>query len=356
MRKVAIGIVAVGLVASMGLAGCSKGDGAGADGSSASATYVSPLNDYMSALYEPPSEESQNAMNAKYNEILVQCMADQGFEYKADPSQNAMTYVDASESGIDQSSREFAVQYGYGISTNPWSDSSTAGPEDGSDGEWKDPNQEYVDSLSETARDAYYEALSGPPQEYDASSEDPSDAETSGSVAMEYRWEDNGCYGKAQHEAFEQGGSYWEDPKYSSLLDAVNELYNTQSSTPLMTELDSKWASCMSDAGYSSFSKPQDAMDSIQKKMEEFWNEDPTDGGTKELSDDEWAAFQSDQQKRISDEITAQELKLAVADWDCKDKIGYTKASDEARIKAEEDFIAQHKAELDELIAEHGTK
>jgi len=52
-----------------------------------------------------------------------------------------------------------------------------------------------------------------------------------------------------------------------------------------------------------------------------------------------------------ADEVTkfrSEEIALALADYDCRVKVGYDAALDNVRIEAETQFVEEHRAELEQ--------
>lgn len=106
--------------------------------------------------------------------------------------------VEGDPDGPQWGTKEYAEQRGYGITT--WDDGVELGVPEGEDA-WTDPNAEYLDSLSETARESYDEALRGP---------QPTDEELE-SGQWEYDPANAGCYGRASEEVYDGGEtSVWE--------------------------------------------------------------------------------------------------------------------------------------------------
>jgi len=124
-------------------------------------------------------------------EVIAQCMRDQGFEYiPLDFSQSAFFGVDEQFGGLEPGTREWTERYGYGYSTT-FDQNFGAGPED----EFRDPNQEYIESLSPAETDAYYAALYGSDafDEFDPTLSDEELAEEE----QNFEYVPQGCEGQA---------------------------------------------------------------------------------------------------------------------------------------------------------------
>ena len=87
------------------------------------------------------------------------------------------------------------------------------------------------------------------------------------------------------------------------------------------------------------FAKRNDASDSIWKAQEKIWAEAEGDDFDPDLYDlDKNPALQ---------ELQKQEVKVALADLDCRVSVNYEEESLKIQFAAEEEFIQEHKAELD---------
>jgi len=90
---------------------------------------------------ESMQREEDERMRAM-EEAVAACMAEQGFEYiPVDHSTRTVVVHDDEEEDIE--SVEWAQQYGYGVTTEPWADEAPSVEE-----EWVDPNEDYVNAMS----------------------------------------------------------------------------------------------------------------------------------------------------------------------------------------------------------------
>lgn len=302
------------------LTGCSSG-GDGGDGAPVTAEEYAdtPLQEYMTKLSGGDTSEADwAAMNRESEEVVAACMLEQGFEYE--PVDNTGTSVEMPGDDLDYTSREYAETYGYGVATT--FEESQASAEEQSD-EWVDPNQEYVDAMSETERTAYYEALYGVQTEYVEGEEPPP-----------YDWTTAGCQGKAQHEVYDEVNGAWEMPEFSDLQEQINTLYEQVQGDPVLTELQASWASCMADAGYE-YESQMAVYDDLNERM---------NGVYEQMGDG------SDVDTALVDEIAAYEVKVATADFDCRKELGFERKQLEVQIKVEQAFVDEHKAELDAWV------
>lgn len=300
------------------LAACSPGG----DSTSSEDEYYSPLNEYLSAVWGGDVSEEDWMARAEEEQriredIVAECMVEQGFEYTP--------FVDMgwSSSSADEwkpDDREWVAQWGYGAVKSP-------GMNDAPDPEEQvvDPNQEYVQSLSESEMMAFYEALYGP---------QPTEEELNEDGSYDYNWETAGCQGLAEHEV--SGDDPMQSDEHKPLMDSINEFYMQMETTPELADIDAAWADCMADAGYSGFTKQYDAQESVYTELNSYY-----EGVTEFIEDDP-----------ALDEIADREVELALADLDCRESTDYRERRQEVAVALEEQFIADNKAALEALVAD----
>ncbi len=339
--------LAVAAAAVLLLSACTSGDDGGDDGGSGSSSddwTPGPLDEYMAKAMgysfgddQPSQSEQQAEMDRNDREVerlVTACMSEQGFDYK--PRTGSSTFVTGDELDVDWGSLEFAETYGFGVTTDPWG--STDVDEGDSD---PDPNQAYVDAMSDTEREAYQEALWGPSTEVDPSA----DGE------QEYDWRSGGCYGAAQHEVYESG-AFAEDSPFRGLQDEISALWETVQSSSEMTALDADWASCMADAGFADQTIRNEASQSVWEQYDELqggeeqqalydsWDWDAEPDGPPAPEADEGAV----------ERLRKDEIALAVADWRCADKLGYDDRAMTISHAHQQTFVDQHEAELEAWV------
>lgn len=326
--RIFLAATAAGALA-FGLVGCSGGGGLGGG---ALTWEDSPLNDYMSAGYDPDmSDEEREAQWAQDDkerqEIIAQCMTDEGFEYK--PVDYSGSYSSGSDVEWEPDKREWVEKYGYGMFNSPWNEIEQPEPEEME--EFVDPNMEYVESLSASEQTAYYEVLYGEQQE------ETIDEET-GEAIYEYNWEEAGCQGKADHEVGGASQDLYTD--YEDLMTEIEKLYTEIEESSEVAELNTKWSECIAEEGFE-FDSPMLAQTSVSDQMNEYYENLPADywenGGEDPSTSDEWKEMGKD------------EIKLALADLDCREKFNYNDEKLKLQFELEEQFIKDHKAELDEF-------
>lgn len=316
VRSRLLAIAPLTVVTALALAACSPA----ADGDGGDKRPESPLSAYLSSVWggdlSTEEQEARYTEQQKASEKLVaQCMSEEGFDYT--PNIQQVTF--SSDGGQwKPDDREWVNQYGYGMINYPGRDEPPTDQQ-----EYVDPNQDYVASLSESEQAAFYEALYGPPTSEEDLNEDGS---------YEYDWTKAGCQGWAQHES---ASNPMMNEEFASLNDAINDFYAKMAEDPGFAKLDAQWASCMADAGHSGFVAQTDAQSSMSDKLNEYYS-----GQTAQVENDPKLAA-----------LGEEEIALAVADLDCREKTNYRDEYEKVQFALEEQFIADNKADLDALKA-----
>ena len=317
MRSSALLLPAAVISAMLLLSGCS---GTGAE--TESETAESPLSEYFNAVYggdlSPEEHEEQARADEKEREELISlCMTEQGFEYIPAVQSTSFTSSGAEWLPDDE---EWVSQYGYAMVNYPGSDDTA--PVD----EYVDPNAEYVGSLSESEQQAFYEALNGPPIP---------EEELSADMEYQYDWTTAGCYGEAQHAM--EGEDPTQSDEHKPLFDAMSELYTQVESAPELANLNAAWASCMSNAGQPGFTTQADAQNSMSEKYNALWESQTSEEAPSET---------------VTDALAEDEIELALVDLDCREQTDYREKHSELQVELEQQFVDEHKAELEALKAD----
>ncbi|WP_241521915.1 hypothetical protein [Arthrobacter pityocampae] len=290
----------------------------------------SPLSEFFSSAsggdLSPEEQEKKFAEDERQREELVaQCMTEEGFEYTPNLQSASMSMMTDGEEW-DPESREWVSQYGYGMINFPARDDMPTGDE----GEYVDANADYVESLSESEQMAFNEALHGAPMNPE---EMPEEGES-----MEWDWTTAGCYGWAENERGVEDPSASEEHK--PLMDAMTAFYEDMGSSPELADLDAAWSSCMADAGQPGFSAQVDAQTSINEEMNALYEDAGEMGG--ETGPDEAAM----------EELGEKEIELALTDLECREKTDYQEKRQDVQNEQEQQFIDDHKAELEAFRAD----
>ena len=318
------------------LAGCGSGGSNGDGAASAEEPELGPLDEYFEQMYGDYDEEQGNADMIRVEELTAECMADLGFQYTpVDYSSQGGTVVSSDAEDIPWDTLEFAEQYGYGATTNPYGEEQPLPEEEGQ--EWVDPNQEYVETMSETEQAAYWEALYGV-QTFD---------ETDPEAEYEYNWEDAGCQGSASNEVYGDMGMGGGEDEFAALQEDMNTMWESAMADPRMVELNAEWATCMADAGYAGLAEPTDAQNLIFEKTNAIYEDAYADVDPNvEMTEEDYAAIEEGVQDDLA-AVTEEEIETAVADYTCRDEIELTKTQQAINIEYQQDFVDQHKDELD---------
>lgn len=315
------------------LAGCS-----GAPGDDGLTYEDSPLNQYVAAAWggdlSPEEQQKQAEENQRQvEELVAECMTEEGFEYSPNVSSTGMMVSD-SDGQWEPEKREWVEKYGYGMVTSPFSEEQGDPTED----EYVDPNQDYVESLSESEQTAFYEVLYGP---------SPTEEEMSEDGSYEYNWETAGCQGWAQHEV--DGDDVWQSDEFADLRTKMEELWTSSQESPELAELNAEWATCMADAGEPGFTMQTEAMQSIADEQTALYESAYGDGS--EAIDPESTDFVDPSESPEMKALGEREIELALVDLECREKTSYLEESLKIQFANEEKFIADNKAELDAFKA-----
>jgi len=332
----AIAPVAIATGLALVLSACGGGGGTGAaEPEPSDAHSPGPLEKMWTEAYGDFTIDASNDQQRRMEQIVAECMSEQGWEYTPveyptmeEPIAEPMP---VEGDGPQWGTEEYAKEFGYGIATYDLGEGDGAAtmtaeplPIDPGDGSgWTDPNQEYVESLSETAQQAYYEALNGPqPTEEELSSGD-----------WQYDPANAGCYGKASEQIYGGVTDIWEDERFKGLIEEMNLIYSSVENDPKVAEAKSVWTSCMADAGYPGLADSSAAQETIYKELSAYWDkgEEPP--------------------AEVKKAVAEKERAIATADFGCSKKAKVDKVQLEATHQAEQDFIDAHKAELEELMA-----
>ena len=344
-------VLSAATVAALLLAGCGgSGDDAGTTAEAdPSAEQESPLSEYLSAVWGgdlSPEEQTRkfDEQQQRQEELVAQCMQEEGFEYA--PNTASADFSAGEEDVWEPDDREWVTQYGYGAVRSPGSE----GPMEGSEEEYVDPNADYLASLSESEQTAFNEALYGPMPTEEEMAEQEAAAED-GSVEMEYDWTTAGCHGQAQHEV--SGEDLTQSDEFRPLFDAMNALYEDAGSRPEMVALEAEWVACMDAAGHPGFTEQVEAQDSIFTQLNELWESgmpvgDGAEAGAEEGTE---APFTGGPDEAALDALAEEEVTLALADLGCREETDYRDRQGDSMRTVEEQFIADHQAELDALVA-----
>lgn len=341
-----ITILATTAVVGLALTGCSVVTGLFGGGEDKLSESDSPLAEYLSVLYDgdvsPEDLQSEaDAQQVQMEEAIAACMQAEGFEYIPDVGTGSGVSFSVGEDW-NPDDKAWVEKYGYGIFSWPGMDDE---PSEEDFEEYVNPNQEYIDSLSESERTAYEEALSGEQPSVEQM-EDP-----------EFDWSnlDGGCQTDAMNEVYNNDAVNELYEQYEPLLNSMSELYSDALEIDAVVELDAKWASCMADAGYPDYTTQPEAQEKISEKQSEIYeNAYGDEPDWENATEEEINAYYDSSDPMKSDEwaeAADEEIKTALADLECRDKTDYSDKALEARFELEKQFIEDNKTELEAFRA-----
>ena len=201
----------------------------------------SPLADLLNWGDTDPAEQRRQELEVQ--ELTSECMRELGWEYEP-VDYSAMNYSDpmAEDWELQATDPEaFGERYGYGIMRQyelydaVWlSGDGAANTVPFEEDTFVDPNQEYVESLSPSEMEQYYEDLYGP-----QTFEEGDGGMTATSMPAP---EDMGCQGRASEEVWSQGSGMDSD-----VQDRIGEFYEAIQDDPRLQSASDEWAECMGD-------------------------------------------------------------------------------------------------------------
>lgn len=295
--------------------------GTGDDGSTGDEMTVDEITELLFPSFD---QQDQAALEAQWEDqererqiLIAECMAEQGFEYQ--PVEYPGSSVSFGPGGdLDPTTREYAEEYGFGWSTTFFEDQEYM---DDEFADWVDPNQEYVDGLSESAQEAYYLALYGEEPEIDPSmSEEEIDALFEENPEL---FGPQGCEGEAWQDSSPFGDA---EKVWREFGDQLNDLYERVQADPRIVAVQDDWAECMAGKGYA-FSSMDDMYMQLDERMQELWGEDAyvdpladfTEEEIAELTDEDFEELFAGPavDEEVLAEIQAWEIAMAVDSFDC---------------------------------------
>lgn len=339
------------------LAACGGGNESG--GSDASA---SPLADLLGwSDYDPVESRRQELA---IEEAVVACMREEGFEYQP---QDMASQFESGEGEDDyalmqESPEAYGEKYGYGVVRSyelyeePYIDENGGG---NGGPTFEDPNEDYVMSLSDSERDAYYEVLYGSQNDQMFDETDPDGTQVMYAPSLE----EQGCQGKARLEVV--GDDPTNDPQ---IQQALNDVFSTQGDDPRLEAAQSEWSDCMGDtwADYDlpegmNLEQPDSMYEAVSALKAAAMDQrilplDPDTGepvgeyddsqGYSSTQNEDGSGFAYVGEQRIIpdaalERLRADELALWEKDWQCQNKAGFQKLRLEVEQNAVDDLVAR---------------
>ena len=310
----------------------------------APAVPVGPLDEFTVRIFGGlqdggPTEidRQEAAINRALAQFVARCMAAQGFNFIAGDSLPNVG-IGLGRPAVEESdgpvfgTREWAELYGFGFSTDPWSDTAavhTAGRE-------TDPNLAQVNAMSDAERVAWDLALVGEQPNFNNMDENEMDAWFAENPAGL-----GGCSGQALAAYFPMMTA---DEQWVGLRDEMNRLRSVVAADPRMFELQVAWASCMAEHGIAA-----------RPDRDEFWFTDVQNewfaiNGQDVLLTWDWENRPEGPPEPDRSQIPAfreREIMMAVADYDCQHQVNWAATSRAIDFDHQQQFVELHRNELE---------
>lgn len=335
--------------------------------------FVSPLADFLGRDFGnfEDNEAEFARLQAEAETLTAQCMAELGFEYTPqDISDLVFFSPDQTVNGLERDSDEWIEIYGFGITTE-WFPQSVVGPDllgfpdetfpggPESPGEFQDPNQEYIDSLSPTAQEAYFQALHGTFPDFDPTLSEEEQEEVFAN------FEPGGCSFESQQEVF--SGGFDDQAFFEAFGDQLDDLFQQVEAHPRIVEVMSGVSECVADRGLTFSGQMDDVFDRFFEQVSMIGNVGPFGEGdpfveagldpetmTEEEINDFLANLEppmlSPEDQATLARLQAEEIELAVAINECGGGPRDTDALfNEVRIEIELEFLETNAEALEEF-------
>lgn len=271
-----------------------------------------------------------------YDELVAQCMKEQGFEYWPGLDEEPDELVDPSrEDQIEARQRD-----GYGI-VPAYSELNLTigGPS------VVDANQSYVSTLSQSMAEAYNEAL------YGSIWEELADPETG--LDTDLDWRSGGCDGAALHELGNWGDAAIVDPAGTPYDDLISQMLALRDQVPAQPQwqvVTTRWSSCMAAQGMA-FESWDDAYSAIQDELNEMMARVVPE----RISNDDFIAIVEGSSglpgKEELEDLRSKERDIAVADLECQFEADRDTHEAEVLRVLEAEFLEDNRERLDEMKA-----
>lgn len=350
-----------------------SGEGASGDGEAAADEFVyeSPLGDFLGwteANFDAEDAEAENAENQRRaEELTAECMRTQGFEYTPNTIDQGVVFDAGGEGEEAWGSEAWIRKYGFGVSTQMFSQEQVGPdlvgnnyPMFESGGENEDPNQDYVQSLSEGEQEAYYAALYGdqPSFPWEEEGREPTEEEMAEMDAFFEDFEPTGCQNEAFEEAFGGGfdnelGQQFEE----EFGDLLTDMYERMEASPEVVDHRAEVEACVEGKGFE-YLTDETAWEHFSEQLNALGDQiyDPLSGvDTTGWTDEQFQAAYEEAQTRtlpqetldLLAEVQADEIATAVALFECGG--GWQNEQelfDEIRIDLEQQFLEENREQL----------
>jgi len=302
------------------------------------------LEEYTLRIWGGGQNETQAEVQARLDrehrereEMIVACMAEQGFQYFPDLNNSGTVIFMDDQDGPAWGSQEFAEIYGFGIANDPWRNVENENAAPPEPVEWVDPNADLRATMSEAEEQAWQEALWGPPIEWvDGQDWDAMQA---------------GCANQVQ-------AYFWgnDNDQFRGISEEVNNFWMTVESDPRWSQLNQAWATCFANSGYPGHASPSEASNSMQAEWSQVqawdlqgeifgnwdWDAYPDGPAPQDLP-------QPDPQEVAA--FTEREIAMAVASYNCQQEVNFNQMQNQIQNDLQAQFVEQHRDELEAWAA-----
>ncbi len=363
-RKILLLGVPVALVA----AAC----GGGEDKADAADEVASPIAEFLGEESFFGGDPEQMAarfadQERTRQETIAACMTEKGFEYVAYVPEQAFDFTTTGD-GLEYDSREYAERYGFGITTQRYSQEEV-GPDlvghDFSQFEEnvdEDPNSAIREAMDEATLSAYDEALYGDPDDFPTfDPETMTDEELEAAEAEATSFTPSGCEG----EAFAQDTM---NAFYNEFGEEMEELYESVLDDPRVKERLAEVSECMSGEGHDIpadgeiWEVMNERFEPVMQEIEASIGGNPAEDMAEEdlasMSEEELTEmfnqpreFPAEAKTKLG-EVQAEETAIAVAHWDCGGNAGSQEIILEVVAEYEQRFLDDNAEDVAEFKAD----
>ncbi len=308
-----------------------------------SATEAETLDEFFGWDVEDPEqqaaeEEKWRQREREMQEEIAECMAEEGFDYKPVIWEEEFGFAGPDDEE-ELTEEEWKLKYGYGIFAMMLEEMERWDEEGPPDEEFIDPNMEYMESLSESEREAYEKALWG---DWEGNQPEPQFDEEGNEIWAEPDWSEiGGCQNTVQQEYYGGNEEAWQelDKELQPAWEEFDQWVNTDAR---VVELTQAWSACMAEKGYD-FENEEAIHEYLIGLEEDLWtqNEPPPDWEPTEEEIENMGPFGPGVDEADVQALADEELGIATADVECAGDM--YEEIDEIRKDYEGEFIEKHR-------------
>ncbi|MFF3066197.1 hypothetical protein ACFVQ3_16780 [Oerskovia sp. NPDC057915] len=300
-------LVGLVLAGALPLAACQEaGVASGADGS--------PLEEYRAlALGTRQEQEELSAAQATaYEDVVARCMTDAGFDYSRQ-DRSPVPETEAEDETVERpGTREYRARHGYGITGAVLGSPTEEPPSDDTAGE---DVGEYPSGLSEEGRRAYDLQLYG-----------ESVADDSGTFQNV-----GGCHNEAWDSVY--GAAVRPGEEWDQLLADMEAVHDQAMTSQDAVAVADDWSRCMAEYDFAGLADPTTAEQAVRALVEDA------------VVPDETGLMIADT-VRLG-EVEQIEVRLALLDLDCQEKVEFVERREAVLWSYERDFVDDRQKELE---------